>query len=88
VSLLLDSIVIPGVLSVIDINSDPVEVYEFISNLGAENIDFVLPHFNWSNKPPRFNTKSYGKWYEVIWRESLNSFSRQYLGGKRKCKKS
>jgi uncharacterized protein len=61
-----------GVLSVIDVNSDPFEVFDFISSLGARNIDFVLPHFNWSNLPPRHNTSAYHDWYMSIWRAWIN----------------
>ncbi len=69
---------ITGILSVIDVNSDPLEVFDFIGGLGIRDVDFLLPLYNWSNLPPRpfvkwddGNNKNiiYGKWYIKIWNE-------------------
>ena len=70
---------ITGLLSVIDVRANPLEVFDFISSLGINNIDFLLPHYNWATLPPRpkvkwngeINNKHiiYGKWYMKIWNE-------------------
>jgi uncharacterized protein len=41
-----------GVLCVIDLENDPVEVYEALLELAPPAIDFLLPHGNWSAPPP------------------------------------
>jgi len=73
---------ITGILSVIDVSSDPLEVFDFIGSLGIRDVDFLLPHHNWVTPPPRPSVKwdknsnskkiLYGKWYIEIWNEWLN----------------
>ena len=73
---------ITGILSVIDVSSDPLEVFDFISSLGIRDVDFLLPHYNWVTLPPRPSVKwdknsdnkeiLYGKWYIEIWNEWIN----------------
>lgn len=41
-----------GVLCVIQLDSDPVEVFEHLRTLGAPSLDFLLPHGNWTDRPP------------------------------------
>ena len=70
---------ITGILSVIDVSSDPLEVFDFIGSLGIRDVDFLLPHYNWVTLPPRPTVKwhgdsnsnhiIYGKWYMQIWNE-------------------
>jgi len=62
--------VLKGLLSVIDARTDPLEVFDFIATLGVDNVDFLLPHHNWLNRPPRpgDDVHAYGKWYLAIWR--------------------
>ena len=58
-----------GVLAVIDLENDPVQTFDELVSLGFQNIDFLLPHFNWDRPPPRSlgNATAYGEWYEAIW---------------------
>ena len=71
-----------GILSVIDVTSDPIEVFAFIASLGIRDIDFLLPHYNWDTLPPRplvkwknddhDNNIIYGLWYHKIWNEWIS----------------
>ena len=72
-----------GVLAVIDINNDPVEVYKFFKELRINSLDLILPDYSWSNLPIRplklnwisksdlkisnFEKTVYGRWYAEIW---------------------
>jgi len=55
-----------GILSVIDLNSDPVRSYEALTRFSPPDIDFLLPHGNWSVPPPGRAAPStpapYGRW--------------------------
>ncbi len=44
-----------GVLCVVDPDSDPVEVYDSLVRLDPPAIDFLLPHGNWTTRPPLLN---------------------------------
>ncbi|WP_367434645.1 FxsB family cyclophane-forming radical SAM/SPASM peptide maturase [Streptomyces celluloflavus] len=44
--------VFAGILSTIDITTDPAEVYGSLRALGPPVLDFLLPHANWSSPPP------------------------------------
>lgn len=59
-----------GLLSVIDVATDPLEVFDFIATLKIAHVDFLLPHYNWTRLPPRprNDLAEYGKWYGAIWR--------------------
>ena len=54
----------------IDLENDPVQTFDELVSLGFQNIDFLLPHFNWDRPPPRSlgNATAYGEWYEAIWK--------------------
>ena len=58
-----------GVLAVIDINNDPVEVVDELYALGARNVDLLLPHHNWSAPPPKSacDGTDYADWYHRAW---------------------
>lgn len=55
-----------GFLCVIDLHNDPVRAYEALLRFSPPNIDFLLPHGNWSAPPPRrparATTAPYGDW--------------------------
>ena len=54
-----------GLLAVIDPQSDPREVYEFLKGLGARSIDFLCRDGNHSRLPPgksSFHTTEFGSW--------------------------
>ncbi|MFF3640285.1 FxsB family cyclophane-forming radical SAM/SPASM peptide maturase [Streptomyces sp. NPDC002564] len=41
-----------SVLCTIDVTSDPIEVYEALLSTGSPTLHFLLPHANWSERPP------------------------------------
>lgn len=41
-----------GFLSVLNVDSDPVEVYEYLKSFQPGGIDFLLPYDNWERRPP------------------------------------
>ena len=56
-----------GLLAVIDLRNDPVELYRFYSELNARSIDLLLPDFNhdrrpWRNQPGYTPEIAYGQW--------------------------
>jgi uncharacterized protein len=64
-----DAGVLSGLLSVIDVVSDPLEVFDFLGTLEVPQVDFLLPHHNWTRPParPGGDPSAYGKWYAAIW---------------------
>lgn len=52
-----------GLLCVIDLESDPVATYESLARYAPPQVDFLLPHANWS-RPPAHDTAGadYGRW--------------------------
>ncbi len=73
ISRLRDAGVLSGLLSVIDVSSDPLAVFDFIATLKVPKVDFLLPHYNWVRPPPRpgGDPAAYGRWYEAIWQAWL-----------------
>lgn len=65
-----DKLQAPGILSVINVNADPLEVYDHFKSLGITKCDFLLPDANYDHLPPHsFNTDSdtpYADWYIKI----------------------
>jgi uncharacterized protein len=59
-----------GILSVIDLNSDPVEAYDSLTRFSPPVMDFLLPHGNWSSPPPgrtaRDATTPYADWLIAV----------------------
>jgi uncharacterized protein len=56
-----------GLLAVIDIKNNPVELYRFFSKLNAKSVDLLLPDFNhdrppWRNQPGYTPEIAYGQW--------------------------
>ncbi|MDF9815586.1 uncharacterized protein M2266_004817 [Streptomyces sp. SPB162] len=56
-----------GVLCVVDLASDPAEVYESLLDFAPPAMDFLLPHGNWSAPPPGLPAAAerpapYGDW--------------------------
>ena len=62
-----------GILCVIDIDSDPIDTFDFLSSFGVD-IDFLLPLQNYQDLPywPNNDKTAYGKWYFEIYKEWLN----------------
>jgi uncharacterized protein len=42
-----------GLLCVIDVANDPLDVYEGLLEFGPPSVDFLLPHGTWDSPPPR-----------------------------------
>ncbi|WP_243742444.1 FxsB family cyclophane-forming radical SAM/SPASM peptide maturase [Actinorugispora endophytica] len=42
-----------GLLCTIDLESDPEEVYDGLLEFDPPRVDFLLPHGNWTDRPPR-----------------------------------
>lgn len=58
-----------GVLSVVDLSADPVRVYESLLEFAPPQMDFLLPHANWSAPPPRSVAtpdRGYGEWLAAV----------------------
>jgi uncharacterized protein len=54
-----------GILCVIDIDSNPIEVWRYLSSFNPPLLDFLLPHANWSNRPVHHlsnDIEKYGNW--------------------------
>ncbi|EXG79504.1 FxsB family cyclophane-forming radical SAM/SPASM peptide maturase [Cryptosporangium arvum] len=49
-----------GILAVIDVRNDPVEVYESLLELEPPTIDFLLPHATW-DAPPKEGSTAYAE---------------------------
>lgn len=59
-----------GLLCTIDIENDPVAVYEALVALDPPRMDFLLPHATWDVPPPRpdGSTTPYADWLDVVHR--------------------
>jgi uncharacterized protein len=55
-----------GILCVIDRDSDPLEVFEFLADMRPPSVDFLLPHGNWS-APPSGKETSYENTVYADW---------------------
>jgi uncharacterized protein len=57
-----------GLLSVVDLGTDPVGTYEALLNYEAPVIDFLLPHHNWATLPPRPDSvlAPYAQWLIAV----------------------
>ena len=70
-----------GLLCTIDISNDPVQVYEDLLATGTPEMDFLLPHANWTNPPPGYaagDTRTlYAEWLIEIFDRWYGSPSRE-----------
>ncbi|WP_438294980.1 FxsB family cyclophane-forming radical SAM/SPASM peptide maturase [Streptomyces sp. HUAS TT7] len=59
-----------GLLCTIDVENDPVAVYEALVALSPPRIDFLLPHATWDTPPPRPGGAAtpYADWLDAIYR--------------------
>lgn len=54
-----------GFLSVINLDSDPAEVFDYLMRFNPKKVDFLLPYDNHSRYPPgkkNFESVEYGRW--------------------------
>ena len=59
-----------GLLCTIDVENDPVAVYDALVALEPPRLDFLLPHATWDTPPPRpgLSPTPYADWLGVIYR--------------------
>lgn len=59
-----------GLLSVIDVESPPLQTLDAIAAFEVEHVDFLLSHHNWDTPPPRpdGDPVAYGKWFWEVYR--------------------
>jgi uncharacterized protein len=90
--------VFAGFLVVIDIESDPLEVYRYLAGFEPPSIDFLLPYDNHKRRPKgkkRFDNTVYADWlltiFEAWWAErstirirEFDTIVRMALGGRSK----
>jgi uncharacterized protein len=57
-----------GLLCVIDVEEDPLSTYESLLKFAPPSVDFLLPHGNWTDPPPRWSDDeaSYGRWLITV----------------------
>ncbi|HKS99588.1 MAG TPA: FxsB family cyclophane-forming radical SAM/SPASM peptide maturase [Rugosimonospora sp.] len=59
-----------GILCTVELDSDPVVVYEALLRLEPPRLDFLLPHGNWNKPPPRLDPSGqhtpYADWLIAI----------------------
>nr|WP_224289740.1 FxsB family cyclophane-forming radical SAM/SPASM peptide maturase [Streptomyces olivaceus] len=68
-----------GVLAVVDPALDPVETYESLLALRPPVLDLLLPHGNWSVRPPGLSGVRYGDWLCAV-------FDRWWAAGQRETR--
>jgi uncharacterized protein len=73
-----------GVLCVVDLRNDPVEVYESLLAFAPPAVDLLLPHGNWSSPPPGLPAQGgdpapYGRWLTAV-------FDRWWDAGQRRTR--
>lgn len=63
-----------SVFAVIDLRIPPLAVFDYFGSLSVSNCDFLLPHYNWEKKPPRYDkgAVAYGEWLYEIWHAWIN----------------
>lgn len=59
-----------GLLCTIDVENDPIAVYDALVALDPPRIDFLLPHATWDVPPPRPGNSStpYADWLDAVYR--------------------
>jgi len=85
-----------GLLCVVDLENDPVGVYEGLLGFAPPTIDFLLPHANWTAPPTghpaggdapygRWLTTAFDRWYDAAPQETavrlFQDIIQLYLGG-------
>ena len=75
--LLKPSKIFSGILTVIDVNTNPIDTWRFLSEFEPPIIDFLLPHANWDNPPlshAENNYVKYGDWMLSIFNDWFNGY--------------
>lgn len=57
-----------GLLCVVDLAADPVSTYEGLLKYAPPTVDFLLPHHNWADPPPRYGgaLAPYASWLAEV----------------------
>jgi uncharacterized protein len=72
-----------GILAVVDLRNDPLEVFDFLSSLTTAGLDFLLPDGTHENPPPGITNKDFN--YNSIYANWLIPiFDKWFDAGKRK----
>ena len=75
--LLKKSKIFSGILTVIDVNADPLKTWRYLSEFEPPIIDFLLPHANWDNPPISHRNNDYnkyGNWMITIFDDWFNGY--------------
>lgn len=76
-----------GLLAVIDLRNDPVEIYRYFTSIDARSIDLLLPDYNHDRPPPRnqpgYRSEiAYGQWlarFFEVWFSEGSSLEVKYF---------
>jgi uncharacterized protein len=70
-----------GLLCTVDVRNDPIRVYEGLLRFTPPRVDFLLPHGNWTNPPPRRveadPATPYGDWLVAVFDRWYDAPSRE-----------
>ena len=68
-----------GILCTIDLANDPIRTYDHLVSLGPPAVDFLLPHGNWSERPPGWidGSTPYADWLVAIFDRWFEASRRQ-----------
>jgi uncharacterized protein len=55
-----------GLLCVVDLDNDPIQVYESLLEFAPPVVDFMLPLGNWTTPPPRHGDTAYADWLVAV----------------------
>ncbi len=58
-----------GLLAVLDVRSDPIQLLDFFGSLGVPDIDILLPDHDWNRPPerPGGSATAYADWWYALW---------------------
>lgn len=64
-----------GILCVVDLRNNPIDVVDHLYSFGTNNIDLLLPLNNWDRVPHRkfTNKNEYSEYYYLIWNNWINN---------------
>jgi uncharacterized protein len=66
-----------GLLAIVDLENDPIETYEDLRSFRPMQLNFLLPHGNWTTPPPGKDPESdatpYGDWFIALFDHWFNS---------------
>ncbi|PWV44493.1 uncharacterized protein BDW27_12432 [Nocardiopsis sp. L17-MgMaSL7] len=74
-----DGRLLAGLLSTVDLESDPVSTFEHLLEYDPPSVDFLLPHGNWDEPPPGWSSTEprYGAWLVSVFDRWYHSAERE-----------